>query len=124
MMEIGAVEAKSKLGTLLDRVEQGEEIIITRHGKPVARLVPNTKRIDTLQVDAAIERIRVRARSLKSGIDWAALKTDRDTGGHEFSSRQLGRLSLGLRRRSYRCYSTCIRPSPRRRHLGSEPMEA
>lgn len=41
MREIGAFEAKNRLGTLLDWVEQGEEIVITRRGKPVARLVRN-----------------------------------------------------------------------------------
>ena len=40
MREIGAFEAKNKFGQLLDWVEQGEEITITRHGKEVARLVP------------------------------------------------------------------------------------
>jgi prevent-host-death family protein len=40
MIEIGAFEAKNTLGALLDRVEHGEEILITRRGKPVARLVP------------------------------------------------------------------------------------
>ena len=44
MTEIGAFEAKNSLGSLLDRVERGEEIVITRHGKPVARLVPLTYR--------------------------------------------------------------------------------
>ena len=39
MREIGAFEAKNTLGTLLDLVQQGEEVVITRHGKPVARLV-------------------------------------------------------------------------------------
>ena len=38
MREIGAFEAKNKFGTLLDWVEQGEEIVITRNGRPVARL--------------------------------------------------------------------------------------
>jgi prevent-host-death family protein len=33
-------EAKTRLPQLLDRVEHGETIIITRHGKPVAKLVP------------------------------------------------------------------------------------
>src|ERR1043166_418972 len=42
MQEIGAFEAKNTLGSLLDRVERGEESIITRHGRPVARLVPYT----------------------------------------------------------------------------------
>jgi prevent-host-death family protein len=40
MREVGAFEAKNKLGTLLDWVESGEEVLITRHGKAVARLVP------------------------------------------------------------------------------------
>ena len=39
MREIGAFEAKNTLGTLLDLVQRGEEVVITRHGKPVARLV-------------------------------------------------------------------------------------
>ena len=37
---VGAYEAKTHLPQLLDRVEGGESIVITRHGKPVARLVP------------------------------------------------------------------------------------
>jgi len=40
MREVGAFEAKNKLGTLLDWVERGEQVVITRRGKPVARLVP------------------------------------------------------------------------------------
>ena len=37
---VTALEAKTRFGRLLDRVAQGEEIIVTRHDKPVARLVP------------------------------------------------------------------------------------
>ena len=40
---IGAFEAKTKFSELLERVSQGEEITITRHEKPVARLVPFKK---------------------------------------------------------------------------------
>jgi prevent-host-death family protein len=40
MREVGAFEAKSRLGALLDQVERGEEIVITRRGRAVARLVP------------------------------------------------------------------------------------
>jgi prevent-host-death family protein len=78
MNEIGAFEAKNTLGALLDRVQNGEEIVITRHGKPVARLVPNSGRIDRSQVKAAIERIRTRAESLEYRFNWGELKTDRD----------------------------------------------
>ena len=81
MQEIGAFEAKNTLGALLDRVERGEEIIITRHGKPVARLVPNSQGIDRERAHAAAERIRARAKSLHLGpFDWEALKADRDEG--------------------------------------------
>jgi prevent-host-death family protein len=80
MHEIGAFEAKNRLGSLLDRVERGEEIVITRHGKPVARLVPNTGGIDRVQARAAVERIRARASSIDAGFDWTALKADRDAG--------------------------------------------
>ena len=81
MIQIGAFEAKNTLGTLLDRVEHGEEIVITRHGRPVARLVPNTGVVDRTQARAAAERIRSRAASVAAGgFDWESLKRDRDDG--------------------------------------------
>jgi len=40
MSTVTAFEAKTRFGKLLGRVEKGEEIIITRHEKPVARLIP------------------------------------------------------------------------------------
>lgn len=80
MHAIGAFEAKNTLGTLLDRVESGEEIVITRHGRPVARLVPSDGGIDREQARAAGERIRARAAQMKGGFDWTSLKADRDRG--------------------------------------------
>jgi prevent-host-death family protein len=38
--EIGAYEAKTHLPALLERVARGERFTITRHGRPIARLVP------------------------------------------------------------------------------------
>ena len=43
MISVGAFEAKTKFSELLERVSQGEEITITKHEKPVARLVPFEK---------------------------------------------------------------------------------
>lgn len=40
MTEINVKEARQRFRELLDRVEQGEEVIVTRHGEAVARLVP------------------------------------------------------------------------------------
>lgn len=44
---IGAYEAKTHLARLLDRVEHGESLTITRNGRPVARLVPAETRPDS-----------------------------------------------------------------------------
>ena len=79
MLEVGAFEAKNTLGTLLDRVQNGEEVLITRHGKPVARLVPNTGAIDREQANAAAQRIFARSAQL-SPVSWTDLKHDRDDG--------------------------------------------
>jgi prevent-host-death family protein len=55
LIEIGAIEAKDKFSRLLDRVQLGEEIVITRRGKPIAKLVPDTGAV------AGSQRIRARA---------------------------------------------------------------
>ena len=44
--EIGASQAKKTFDSLLDRVKRREEIVITRHGKPVARLVASSAGTD------------------------------------------------------------------------------
>ena len=86
LREVGAFEAKNTLGTLLDRVERGEEIVITRHGKPVARLVPNLGHANQNQARAAFERLRERARQLakenpgRPAFDWEEIKKLRDEG--------------------------------------------
>ncbi len=81
MREVGAFEAKNKLGQLLDLVEGGEEIMITRHGKEVARLVPARPTRSREQARAALQRIRERAQARKLGrFDWAEWKAYRDEG--------------------------------------------
>ena len=57
MREIGAFEAKNKLGQLLDQVERGEEIVITRRGRAIARLVPNTPGFDREKARRAVAGI-------------------------------------------------------------------
>jgi len=56
-MTVGSYEAKTHLPALLERVAKGEEIVITRHGVPVAKLVPvaATAKPDSR---AAVERIK------------------------------------------------------------------
>lgn len=69
-MEIGAFEAKNTLGNLLDRVEKGEEIVITRRGKPVARLAPIRSEHDVAKARAAIEAIK----EMSKGVTLGGLK--------------------------------------------------
>ena len=58
MDEIGVFEARNNLSALLDRVEQGEEITITRNGKPVARLVAAAPAHDVERAREAGARMR------------------------------------------------------------------
>ncbi len=81
MKRVGAFEAKNKLSELLDLAERGEEIVITRHGKEVARLVPPKGRPNPEEARAAMERLRQRAKKENHGpFDWAEWKAYRDEG--------------------------------------------
>jgi prevent-host-death family protein len=55
---VGAYEAKTHLSKLLEKVEAGEEITITKHGAPIARLVPVKKEASPQERLAPIERIQ------------------------------------------------------------------
>ncbi|HAB18855.1 MAG TPA: type II toxin-antitoxin system prevent-host-death family antitoxin [Verrucomicrobiota bacterium] len=57
MSTVSAFEAKTRFGELLERVARGEEIVITRHEKPVARLVPEGRQ-SLEQVRAAVAGLR------------------------------------------------------------------
>ena len=57
MAEVGAFEAKTNLSQLLKRVQAGERIVITKHNRPVAELIPYNPR-DTGKIRAAIESLK------------------------------------------------------------------
>jgi prevent-host-death family protein len=69
MSKVTAFEAKTRFGELLERVARGEEVVITRHDKVVARLVPEgPQRLDEVRraVSGLLElqsRIRRRSRA-------------------------------------------------------------
>ena len=67
MREIGAFEAKNTLGTLLDLVEKGEEVAITRRGKRVARLVPDAHGHDRREARRVVQRIVARRKGVTLG---------------------------------------------------------
>lgn len=76
MITVGAFEAKTHLSALLDRVEQGEEVVITKHGRPVARLV-GAERIDRARAQEAFDRLKqLRKGTTLGGLDWKALRDE------------------------------------------------
>ena len=75
--EVGAFEAKTHLSELLEKVRQGDRVVITRRGVPVAVLVP-PQEIEARQVGEVIERIHaLRERTRKP---YASTRSLRDTG--------------------------------------------
>ncbi len=76
MRTVGAFEAKTHLSALLEQVERGEEVVITRHGKAVARLVP-AERIDRERVSAAIAKLKELAKGQTlNGLSWKELRDE------------------------------------------------
>lgn len=83
MNRVGAFEPENSLGPLLDRVEAGEEILITRHGLPAARLAPvfTISDADRANAHPALVRIKEHAKARKAGpFDWEEWKAYRDEG--------------------------------------------
>jgi prevent-host-death family protein len=79
MATIPAFEAKTKFGELLDRVAEGEEIVITRHEKPVARLIAAGAR-NLEEVRRAAEGLEILQREIASfcgdkQISWKEFKS-------------------------------------------------
>ena len=67
MREIGSFEAKNTLSALLDQVERGAEIVITRHGKAVARLVPAQPGFDRKKAKRAAAGLREASKGVMLG---------------------------------------------------------
>ena len=67
MREIGAFEAKNRFGHLLDQVEHGEEIVITRRGRAVAKLVPAEPGFDREKARRAVAGILETSRGATLG---------------------------------------------------------
>lgn len=70
METIGSFEARTHLPQLLERVAQGEEFTITRHGKPVARLVPAVPARPRADVRQVIEELKAfsKGNTLGAGV--------------------------------------------------------
>lgn len=67
MHTVGVFEAKNRLTALLDEVEGGGEVLITRRGKPVARLVPADMGFDRARARRAAEGLKATSKGLTLG---------------------------------------------------------
>jgi prevent-host-death family protein len=64
LREVQASEAKTHLPQLLDEVERGATIVITRHGRRIARLVPEGEHRQQ-EIDSAIDRIKALGKEIR-----------------------------------------------------------
>jgi prevent-host-death family protein len=82
---ISAFDAKTRFGALLKRVARGEEVVITRHDKPVARIVPEGMAggVEGRRAVAALLDLqkvigrRSKGATLSDGDVWAAIEEGR-----------------------------------------------
>lgn len=87
---VSAYDAKTHLPKLLERAQQGESFVITRHGKPVARLIP-IDRSDDEAVAIALDRVRaIRARLARQRVSLVSVLGEGESarqlthGGHRY----------------------------------------
>jgi prevent-host-death family protein len=73
LREVQASEAKTHLPQLLDEVERGATIVITRHGRRIARLVPEAQRRQQ-EIDAALDNIKKLGRQIREETGGATVE--------------------------------------------------
>jgi prevent-host-death family protein len=78
-MQIGVFEAKTRLSELLERVERGEDVVITRRGAPIARLSSLASLPSRSHLDRLFREVAELRRALPE-TSWEELEQDRDEG--------------------------------------------
>ena len=77
METIGLFEAKTHLSELVARAERGEEVVITRHNKPVAKLVPVAAADQDAQSRReAVDQLLLGSQGRRLGLDWRELRDE------------------------------------------------
>lgn len=76
MIEVGSFEAKTHLSALLEKVDRGEEVLITKRGKAIARLVPASG-LDQARTQQAITKLReLRKEVFLGDVTWRELRDE------------------------------------------------
>lgn len=76
MTTVGSFEAKTNFSALLERAERGEQIVITRRGKPVAKLVPIDSTSATRAAEAVEQLKKLREGTTLGGLSWKELRDE------------------------------------------------
>lgn len=79
MQKLQASEAKTKFLRILDDVERGENVIVMRRGKTVARIIPEPSQDEQADVDEAMQKIREIRKRTKS-VSLEEILSARDEG--------------------------------------------
>jgi prevent-host-death family protein len=85
MKQVGIFEAKTHLSSLLDEVEKGAEVTITRHGRPVAKLVQAQAELSGEEIAKrrkALQNLRAMARKRGTTVSHAEIKSWIEEGRH------------------------------------------
>jgi prevent-host-death family protein len=85
MKHVGMFEAKTNLSSLVEEVEKGGEVVITRHGKPVAKLVGAANTLTAEQIARqrqAVAELREMARKRGLRISHEEIKSWMEDGRH------------------------------------------
>ncbi|MEO7027007.1 MAG: type II toxin-antitoxin system prevent-host-death family antitoxin [Caulobacteraceae bacterium] len=76
MITVGIFEAKTRLSSLVERAQAGEEVQITRHGRPVARLVADSDVAAAKARAAFVHLIALRSKTSLGDLSWKALRDE------------------------------------------------
>ena len=76
MITVGTFEAKTHFSKLLAKVEKGEEVVVTRNGKIVARIIPDKDSIIETRKKAAEDLIRLSRNTSLGGLSWKELRDE------------------------------------------------
>jgi prevent-host-death family protein len=85
MKHVGMFEAKTNLSSLVEEVEKGGEVVITRHGKPVAKLVRAESKLTPEQIARqrqAVAELREMARKRGIRVSHEEIKSWMEDGRH------------------------------------------
>ena len=76
MITLGVFEAKARLSALLDQAAAGEEVVITKHGRPIAKLI-SAAGTDRSRVNQAFDKLlAARKGTTLGGLSWKALRDE------------------------------------------------